>query len=93
MKTQEAKRPPPLYEEQLKALKKDFNSRSINSTNINSANHDSINLSWGDMPPLMKGIIVVGSGVLMLWASGYAFTALAHAIRGFKDLQRSLKEV
>jgi hypothetical protein len=55
-------------------------------------NLNSSNVSWEEVPPLMKGIIVAGSGLIVLWLSGYAFSALAHAIRGFKDLQRSLKE-
>jgi hypothetical protein len=57
-----------------------------------SENLQSGNMSWADMPPYVKGVIIAGTTIAVLWASGYAFMALAGAIRGFKQLRRSIRE-
>jgi hypothetical protein len=57
-----------------------------------SKNLASVNAGWSDMPPYVKGIIFAGSTMAVLWVSGYAFSVLAGAIRGFKDLRRSIRE-
>ncbi|HWY38293.1 MAG TPA: hypothetical protein VNY73_07020 [Bacteroidia bacterium] len=57
-----------------------------------SENLSSVNKGWVDMPPYVKGVIIAGTAIAILWASGYAFSAIAGAISGFKRLRRSIRE-
>ncbi len=47
---------------------------------------------FSEAKPYIKAGLAIGAGLLLVWGSQYVFYALAGAIRGFKDLKRSLKE-
>ncbi len=47
---------------------------------------------YAEVKPYIKAGLALGAGLLLVWGSQYVFYALAGAIRGFKDLKRSLKE-
>lgn len=53
---------------------------------------DSLEPVSQELNPYVKGILYIGSAVLVIWASGYVFSAFAGAIRGFKDLRKSIHE-
>ena len=48
-------------------------------------------LSQG-LNPYVKGILYVSGVVFTLWISTFVFSAFAGAIRGFKDLRKSIRE-
>jgi hypothetical protein len=48
-------------------------------------------LSQG-LNPYVKGIIYISGILFALWASKFVFSALAGAIRSFKDLRKSIGE-
>jgi len=45
-----------------------------------------------ELNPYVKAVLIAGSIVLLAWGSGFVFKAFAGAIRGFKDLKKSIKE-
>lgn len=48
--------------------------------------------NWDDVPPLMKGAIYVVTGVAVLWASKYVFSAIGGAVSSFRGMLKSFRE-
>lgn len=42
--------------------------------------------------PYVKGVLYVAGAVAVVWVSQFVFSAFAGAIRGFKDLKKSIHE-
>lgn len=47
---------------------------------------------YSEVKPYVKIALIGGTALFVVWGSQFVFHALASAIRGFKDLKRSLKE-
>ena len=55
-------------------------------------NEVSIEKDTKKLNPQAKTWLNIGGVLIALWASQYVFIALAGAVRGFKDLRRSIRE-
>ncbi len=45
-----------------------------------------------ELNPYVKGVLYIAGAVAVVWASQFIFSAFAGAIRGFKDLRKSIQE-
>lgn len=45
-----------------------------------------------ELNPFVKGVLYIAGAVVVVWASQFIFSAFAGAIRGFKDLRKSIHE-
>lgn len=53
--------------------------------------HSSEAYSQG-LNPYVKSVLYIAGAVAVVWASQFVFSAFAGAIRGFKDLKKSIHE-
>lgn len=45
-----------------------------------------------ELDPYVKSVLYIAGTVAIVWASQFVFSAFAGAIRGFKDLRKSINE-